>query len=260
MSSLTPKEKLKALGVSAPAVQNNPYLSVFGAIEDYGFSQFVTDVNNQSSFSEFETYLQDTIGLSAGDAEQFRKRMEQKYASFSDFQNALFGFSDEDEWINSFSWGATIAGDTTTSDGESLSGGIRVHAESGVSYDGVSVEAGTLELFGPRIETSQTGAASTKDSSFTTTNLTVSNTTPTTFETITIGADVTNNNSYDDDATAKLIEDGAVVDSKTFRVGGGSTRSISFDRRYTELVSVEVKINEAGPETVVVIPDGLAVY
>jgi len=257
MSSLTPKEKLKALGVSAPAVQNNPFLTEFGAIEDYGFSQFVTDVQGQASFAEFETYLQNTVGLSASDAEQFRKRMEQKYASFSDFQNALSGFSNEDEWINSFSWGTTIAGDTTEADGQTLGGGIRVHAEAGVSYDGVSVPAGSVEIFGSEIHTSQSGASSTKQSAFTTTNLTISDTTPDLFEEITIGADVTNNNGYNDRATAKLIEDGEVVDSKSFLVGANSTRSISFTRQYTELVSVEVRINDTPTQDVIVVPTGL---
>ena len=257
MSSLSQKEKLQALGVKAASVQNNPYLSEFEAIENYGFSQFQTDVNGQADYSEFESYLQSSIGLSSTKAVKVRSRMEQKYDDFPDFQTTLGGFSDIDEWINSFSWGTTLTGGTTGPDGQELSGGIRVHGEAGVSYDGVNVEAGTVEIFGPRIETSNTGAASAKTSSFTTTNLTISDQTPDTYEDITISADVQNDNSYSDTATVKLTEDGEVVQSKAVDLAGGAFKTVTFTRTYTDLVSVEVKVNEAGPQTVTVVPPGL---
>lgn len=257
MSSLTSKEKLKALGVSAPAVQNNPYLSEFEAIEEYGFSQFQTDVSGQASYSEFDTYLVDTIGLSSTKATQFRSRMEQKYTDFSDFQTTLSGFSNIDGWINSFSWGTTIGGDATTDDGSTVAGGIRVHNEAGVTYDGENIPAGGLELFGSEIHTSQSGASSTKASSFATTNLQASNTTPDVFEDVIYTADITNNNSFEDTASAKLTENGEVVATKTVSIGGTSTKQVAFTRRYEEVQSVDVKINEAGPVEVQVIPEEL---
>lgn len=259
MSSLTSKEKLRALGVKSPSVQNNPYLSEFEAIGDTNdYSTFVSDVNNQSSFSEFETYLTDTIGLSASKASRFRQRMEQKYATFGDFQTALSGFSSYDEWINSFSWGTTIAGDET--DGTQISAGIRIHGEDGVSYDGVSVPKGTLEAFGPRIEFSQSAPPIDATASFSTANLQIGDTLPQPYQNITISADVTNNSGYSVDHTAKLTEDGQVVETQTVEFAAGETKTLTFTRTYTDYVSVDVKVNEAGPTTVTVIPAGLEVY
>jgi hypothetical protein len=259
MSSLTQKEKLRALGVKAPTVQNNPYLSTFDAIrEEKDYSTFTSDVNGQASFAEFETYLTDTIGVGSETASRFRQRMEQKYETFGDFGTALSGFSSYDEWINSFSWGTTIAGDET--DGEQISAGIRIHGEDGLSYDGVGVPKGTLEVFGPRVELSQTPPPIDASSSFSTANLQVSETLPSPYETITISADITNDSGYGLDHTAKLTEDGQVVKSKTVSFAAGETKTVEFTRRYTDYVSVDVKVNEAGPTTVTVIPQGLQVF
>lgn len=261
MSSLTAKEKLRALGVKAPSVQNNPYLNSFESIESSKtFSQFETDVSGQSSFSEFETYLEDTIGLSADDAAQFRKKMEQKYPSFSDFQSSLSGFSSFDEWINSFSWGTTLGGDTISGGGQGggvSAAGIRIHGEDGVSKAGVNVPKGTLEIFSPRIELSSADAPIDATASFASGNLTISDTLPTTFETITISADITNNSGYSLDHTTKLTFDGNVVDTSTDNYGPSETKTISFTYTFEELRSVDVKVDGAGPTTVSVVPEGL---
>lgn len=259
MSSLTSKEKLRALGLKAASVQNNPYQDVFEQIEaakDY--STFSSDVNNQSSFSEFETYLTDTIGVGGSQAADFRRRMEQKYSTFSDFQNALSGFSSYDEWINSFSWGTTIAGDTT--DGDGATSGIRIHGEDGLSYDGIKVPKGTLEAFGPRLEFSQTAAPIDATASFSAANLTVSNTTPSPNETIQISADITNNSGYGLSHTVKYTEDGNVVKTRTLDFAANETRTVSFERTYDDYVSYDVSIDGTGPTTVTVVPDELTTY
>jgi len=256
MSSLTQVEKLRALGLKSPDSSNNPYESLFDQIEaakDY--STFSSDVNSQSSFSEFETYLTDTIGMSADDASRFRARIEQKYASFSDLQSAFSSSSSYEEWRGTFSWGTTIAGDTT--DGDGPTSGIRVHGEDGLSYNNEQVGKGTVEIFGPRVEFSETSAPIDASTDFTVANLTVSNTTPTRYETIQISADITNNSGYGTTFTAKLLEDSSVVQSQTVELDPSETQEVTFDRTYTELVSVEVQINNSATETVVVIPSGL---
>lgn len=258
MSSLTQVEKLRALGLKSPDASNNPYEGLFDQIEGAkSFSEFNTDVQGQSSFGEFETYLTDTIGMSSSDASRFRTRMEQKYADFPTFQSELSGFSSYEGWRGSFSWGTTIAGDTT--DGEGVTSGVRVHGEDGISYDNIRVPKGTVEVFGPRVEFSQTDPPIDASTDFTASNLTVSNTTPTRYETIVISADITNNSGYATTFTAKLLEDSSVVKSETISFGVNETKTVEFQRRYTELVSVEVAINDTATETVVVIPEGLIV-
>lgn len=258
MSNLSQVEKLRALGLKSPDASNNPYESLFDQIEaakDY--STFRNDVQGQSSFGEFETYLTDTIGMSSSDASRFRSRMEQKYSSFSDFQSALDNFSGFPGWRGSFSWGTTIAGDTT--DGDGPTSGVRVHGEDGISYDNEPVGKGTVEIFGPRIEFSRTSAPIDATTDFSATNLTVSDTTPYAYETITISADITNSSGYGTTFTAKLLEDGSVVKSKTLEFDPSETINVEFTRRYTDYVSVEVAINDTASETVTVIPEGLIV-
>jgi hypothetical protein len=257
MSSLTQTEKLRALGLKRPDSSTNPYSALFDEIASQkDYSTFSSDVNGQASFSEFETYLTDTIGMSSADAARFRSRMEQKYASFSDFQSALSGFSSYEEWKGSFSWGTTIGGDTT--DGDKVTSGVRIHGEDGVSYDDVAVGKGTVEVFGPRIEFSQTDAAIDASTDFAVTNLTVSDTTPQKGETINISADITNNSGYGTDFTAKLLEDSSVKKTKTVSFDPSETKTVSFSRTYSELVSVEVQINDSGTQTVSVEPEGIA--
>jgi len=257
MSSLTQVEKLRALGLKSADSSNNPYEGLFTQIENAkSYSEFTDDVQNTlSSWSEFETYLQDTIGRTATEAARFRNRMEQKYASFSDFQSALGTFSSFAGWRGSFSWGTTIAGDTT--DGEDVTSGVRVHGEDGLSYDNIPVGKGTVEIFGPRVEFSKTDAPIDASTDFAVTNLTVSNTTPQPFETIQISADVTNNSGYGTSFTAQLIEDDSVVNTQTISMDPSETRTVTFDRGYSELVSVEVQINDSGTETVVVVPSNI---
>lgn len=258
MSSLSQVEKLRALGLKSPDASNNPYENLFDQIEaEKDYSTFRNDVQGQSSFGEFETYLTDTIGMSSSDASRFRTRMEQKYTDFADFQSTLDDFSGYPGWRGSFSWGTTIAGDTT--DGDGPTSGVRVHGEDGISYDNVRVGKGTVEIFGPRVEFSQTDPPIDATTDFSATNLSVSDTTPYAYETITISADITNNSGYGTSFTAKLLEDGSVVKSKTLDFGPSETLNVEFTRRYTDYVSVEVAINDTASETVTVIPEGLIV-
>jgi len=258
MSSLTQVEKLRALGLKSPDASNNPYTGLFDEIEGQkSFSEFNTDVQGQSSFGEFETYLTDTIGMSADDASRFRTRMEQKYADFSTFQSELSGFSSFEGWRGSFSWGTTLAGDTT--DGQDITSGVRIHGEDGLSYAGVEVGKGTVEFFAPRIEFSQTDAPIDASTDFLVANLSVSNTTPTVYETVQISADITNNSGYGTSFTAKLLEDSSVIKSKTLSFDPSETKTVTFDLRKTNNVSVDVQINDSSTETVVWIPAGLAI-
>lgn len=259
MSELTQVEKLRALGLKSPDASDNPYEELFDEIEAVKseFSNFRDDVQSLSSFGEFETYLTDTIGLSSEQASRFRSRMEQKYADFATFQSDLDGFDSYEGWRGSFSWGTTLAGDTT--DGEGATSGVRIHGEDGISYANVSVPKGTVEVFGPRIELSQTDPPIDASTDFSVTNLTVSDTLPTVYETVQVSADITNNSGYGTSFTAKLLEDSSVTKSKTLSFDPSETKTVTFDLRKTESVSVDVAINDSATETVTWVPAGLQI-
>lgn len=258
MSALTAKEKLRLLGIRPATTQNNPYRSTFEAIaEAKDYSTFSSDVGGLGDYAAFETYLEDTIGISDDDAARFRNRMEQKYTSFSDFQNTLSGFSSYAEWKSTFSWGTTLGGDTITGTG-GVGAGMRIHAEDGVTYDDISVEKGTVEVFGPRVEFSERSSPIDATTSFSTANLTVSDTEPAPTFAISIEADVTNSSGFETDYTTTLFEDGEAVKSKTHTYGASETKTVSFTRTYYEFKEVDVKVNEAGPVTVTVVPESVS--
>jgi hypothetical protein len=266
MSELKQAEKLKALGIKAASAQANPYSDLFAAIADAKtWSEFQTDVGSFSSFSSFEDYLVNEIGVDATEAELFRKRLEQKYASYSDFDAAIQGYADYAEWINTFSWGETIASESTT-DGEKAAMDIRFHSEPGVTRDGLDVPAGTLELFGNRIQTAQTGAVAQDEEEpsggstklFEWSNVSVSPTTPRVGETITVSGDLTNNSSYREPFLPTLQVDGEVVKEGDFtKIGPGSTRTFTFSYFSTEVGEHAAQLNASPKVTFTIIYSGL---
>lgn len=253
MSNLTGDEKLRALGLKAASSQNNPYQSIFDKIRNAkDYSTFSSDVNGLADFSGFESYLTNTIGLSSSEASRFRQAMESKYADFSAFQTALSGFSDYDGWINSLRFGTTLAGDET--DGTGLTSGVRIHGEAGLSYDNVSVPKGTVEIFGPRIEFSETGSPVDASTSFSFGSLSVSDTSPFLGQEVTISTTVTNNSGFNTQKTVKLTENGQVVDSKTITLDDLDSQTVEFKRTYNSYTTIDVEIGSAGPTTINVQP------
>jgi len=266
-NTLKPADKLKALGLKLPESQESPLKEEFDELKKQvenlsnGFSEFQNDVNNQSSFSEFETYLTDTLGLSASEASKLRKKYESKYTDFSTFQNELSSYSSFEEWRNSFSWGDTLGGETTE-DGQATNAGIRFHGEAGITREGVQVPAGTVEIFGPEVHFSQTGATADeeedKSSLFSWSNESVDNATPVPYEDVTFSADLTNNGSYRENFVAALLVDGETVTTgDLFKIGPGNTRTVEFTYEFGEIGSYEVQISKSATIDVTVIPPQL---
>lgn len=254
--ALSGDEKLRALGLKLPSSEENPYeqdfLELRNALnEDYG--TFSTDLDGLSSFDEFESYLINDQGLSAEAASNLRQNVEQRYGDYLTFTDSVSAYDSFESWEATFNYGRTFGGDIYDAEGNQTSG-IRVHSQNGVSREGVSVPAGTVEVFGPRVEFSQTGApaASTSSPVFNVYDLYVSTTTPDPGETVAIAASVENTGGQRADFTFVLTEDGTRVDSHTVSVSPGGVKRHQFTRTYTSYVSVEVLVNDLGPETVTV--------
>lgn len=256
MADLSADEKLVALGLKTPSSQTNPYRDLFQQIRDaVSYSTFVTDVNGLADFPAFESYLQTTIGMTAAEASRFRTLVEQKYGTMTAFQTALGEASSYDEWEADFKFGETFG--MTPSDEDPTNAGIRVHSEPGVSFDGVGVPKGTVEVYGPRVEFSQTQAYDLTVPDFSYTNITVSNTEPWVNEIVDISVDVTNNNGYSMSPIIRLLEDGEVVDSTQLSFGGNETIPVTFQRSWSELVSVDLRVEASPSVTVNVTPRGI---
>jgi hypothetical protein len=265
---LKPKDKLNALGLKAPDSQENPLQSEFESLLNGidtnlsgGWLDFQNDVSNQSSFGEFETYLTDTLGLSSSDASTLRQKYQSKFGTFSDFQNAVSSYSSFEEFENSFTWGDTISGETTE-DGQNNNAGIRFHSEAGITKEGVSVPAGTVEIFGPEVHFSQTGATADEDpdksSLFSYSNMDVSDSSVLLGDTPTVSVDLTNNGSYQENFLPVLLVDGEVQqEGDLIKIGAGNTRELSFEFKTPDTGDFEVQINKSPTRTITVNYAGL---
>lgn len=256
MSHFTAEEKLVALGLRSPGTQTNPYRGLFDQLASATpYATFRTSVAGLGTFDAFETSLTDDLDFSAEDATRFRVLMEQTYETMAAFQSALADVESYAAWEATFALGTTLG--TTPEDGAPTNAGVRVHAAPGVSFEGEPVERGTVEVFGPRIEFSETVAGAVTDPAFTYTNLSVSDPTPVVGETVTISCDVTNQTAATFSPLVRLLEDGKVVDTIPTTVPGGGTVTVEFTRSWTDYVSVDLRVETSASVTVSVIPTGL---
>lgn len=258
---------LKALGLKLPNTQANPLRDLWNRIRDQKeFTTFSQDVNNLSSFADFETYLQDELGFTAEEAETFRLQMEQKYTDFADFQDSLSSFGEFEEWENSISWGETVGGNTTDEDGRIVNG-IRFHDSTGLTRDNVSVPAGSVELFGNEVHFSRTGSSRSSDdttsdtgtnSLFSWTGMSASPSSPDTGQEVTFSAEVTNNGDYQESYIASLKIDGVVEqESSLVSIGPGGSREFTFTQSFDEAGDYSAQINESSTIEITVLPPGI---
>lgn len=221
------------------------------------FSTFQSDVAGLADYDALQTYLESN-GFSTEEATAFIDKIQNSFASFSDFQTFLSGASSYEELQNKFGTLTTVATEQKTEDGEPVAG-IRVHDTAGVSFGGVSVEAGTTEIFGRRIELSQQAPARAEDGTISYANLDTDDpdNVVTVNASIEISADVTNSNSGDRRVTVALTRDGSVVQEQTVDLNGGETRNVAFTESYGDYVCYDYSIGGLSPVTVCWAPAGL---
>jgi len=267
MSDLEEEKKLIWLGLKRPQSDRSEVAGginkLLNNVEDY--STFQSDLDGVADYTEFKTYLENH-GFSSEEADTFINRIENNfedtdssgstYDEFKDYvQNEASSFA---ELKNAFDTNKTIGSDKETTEGQKVAG-VKFFDNDGYTKDGVFAPAGSTEIFGNEIHFSQTGAPTAAEENISYSNLTVSNTTPVTYETIEISADVTNSGNRRGSVYVPLIEDGSVLKRKKVQVAAGQTKTVTFERRYTQLTAVEVTIKSLDPVAVVVIPAGLQI-
>ena len=266
MSSLTQEDKLRALGLKSPDQSIELDLELFEDIKDWyeenkdGFSSFEDDANNESSFADLKQKLIDDGVLSQEQADQLFTKIENKYeGDYTAFTDDLSNYESFDEFINSFNPGSGLTGDTKDDSGDPNQG-IRFHSEDGVSRAGVAVPKGTVEIYGPRVEFSQSAPAiDNPEAAISVSNFTVSNQIPVKFEIVTYSADLTNESGYSTSFSIKLYHDDAIRSSKTVEFGVNETKTVEFTEQYNTLRSFDASIMDSGTITVSVIPAGLQI-
>jgi len=267
MSELDEDKKLIWLGLKRPESDRSEVAGginkLVNNVEDY--STFQSDLDGVADYTKFKTYLENH-GFSSNDADTFIERIKNNFededgsgSTYDEFkyyvQNEASSFA---ELKNAFNTNKFIGSDKETAEGQKVAG-VKFFDYDGYTKDGHFAPAGSTEIFGNEIHFSQTGAPTAAEEDISYSNLTVSDTTPLQYETIEISADITNSGNRRGPVYAPLIENGAVVTRKKVQVAAGQTKTVTFERRYTELQSLDISIKNLGPQLVVVIPQSLAI-
>lgn len=265
MSDLDEDKKLIWLGLKRPESDRSEVAGginkLVNNVEDY--ETFQSDLDGVSDYTEFKSYLENH-GFTSEDADTFIERIKNNfddedgdgstYDDFEDYvQNEAESFS---ELKNAFDTNKTLGSDKETAEGDKVAG-VKFFDNDGYTKDGVFAPAGSVEVFGNEIHFSQTGAPEAAEADISYSNLTISDTLPIPYERIDISADISNNGGSRGSVYAPLIEDGNVVDRQKVSVAAGDTETVTFTRYYTEYESIEVGIQDLGPQTVTVVPSGL---
>lgn len=159
--ALSSDEKLRALGLKDPTTTENLESGNFDRLrESIDYVDFRDEVSAfeglADPFDDLEAWFEDLDGFDGDQANQFRLNVEQKYQNnYHAFVESLNENESYEEWEAEFRYGTTIGGDSIGGDGDIIHG-ITFHEDAAVSQSGVRIPAGTVEIFAPRVEFSET--------------------------------------------------------------------------------------------------------
>jgi len=268
---LQAQQKLQWLGLSSAAEslsdvqeevellqQNLPDFSTFLDHLQNGYD-YNGDGTKESldSYPSFDDYLaegSDSIGFTTDEADSFIEKIKQNFSdedssgtSFDEFKEFVINETVSFESIKTgFGTSTELTSDTTTSSGQAAAG-VRFHETAGVTRNGVSVPAGTTEVYGKEVHFSQSSAPTEEEEtgSIDFKNISTSDDFPFIDETVTISVDIENTQNESADVVATFLEDGTRIDARTLRVGANSTRFISFEISYGTMQFHEYSIKNS---------------
>jgi len=259
--ALDTQEWLVWLGVKEPQTNLSEVKADIDRLKDNvgTWSDFQDLVSNSADYSELEQNLLDA-GFPSDKVDAFIDKIQDQYSSYAAFQddvvNVLTSFT---EFQSQFGNQQGLTGSRRTADGEPVAG-LRVHDESGTSFAGVSVPAGTTEIYGRRIEFSQQDASvDPSDLTYSNQSTDDSDNVVNVYQDITISADVSNPNGFGVDATVPLKAGGTVIDQENTRLGANATQTVSFTLSRSDYVCLDLAVGTLSPVTVCWVPSGLTI-
>lgn len=285
---ITAQQKLIWLGLNNRTFQQNPFQSQieelknlysFSEIQDKfendwgSFADYAGDVNaeNRSDSNGIEDYqswqkkLVDIYGDPENPQEPTDPEISDAWDPHEDaFINEYVGWPD---FENEFRTNTALTGQRQDESGEDIAG-VRVHDTTGVTKNGDTVPAGSVEVFGRQVHFSQSdearqgaGTGGTEDPNIVFRNIAVNpTTTPNIGAEITVSAEVKNDTSYTETVIAPLKENGTVTDSQTLELMGNEIQEVSFTLEKPTNQLVTVKIGDSDSITVNWVPAGIAEY
>lgn len=199
-----------------------------------------------NTYSSHKLYLED-LGFKTKEAERFNTKITQSFSNFSEYQDVVVNTANSfGDLKSAFETQSEVRGGGKDDKGRSTSG-IIFHEQDGVSKDGVSIPAGTTEIYGKEIHFSSTSAPDNTSSSDSGSlsnlnfkNISANTTTPNPGQTVEISCDVENNSSKTSEYTIPLYENSSKKTGITVQVGASGTASD------TGQVSFEVTKNKYG--------------
>lgn len=262
-------EKLVWLGIKTNAASQSVIQGEIQHLKETigDWSTFQTEVGNDTTYEEFKTTLTDA-GWTEEEAQTLIDKIKNAYTDDDSSGTTWDEFSDDvannhssyEEWSTVFDSGTGVQGDGKTDSGEPIAG-VRIHENAGISYSGVEVPGGTIEVFGQRVEFSQQDPPRGSEAKVAYSNFSTddADNTETIGNDMVFSADVTNANSWAVTATVPLTEDGEVVDSKEVRIPASGTETVSFSVTKNEYVCAEYAIGDTSTILACWTPAGIQV-
>lgn len=270
-SDLKAKQKLQWLGLSNAAKSLSNVEDEIEILrknhESYSEFQGNIDDDSMTSFENFKSYILNR-GFDSDQADAFIEKIKHAFTDEDDSGTVFDEFKgyivqEAESWSDlksAFGSSSVFTSNTQTESGTSAAG-IKFHETAGVTRNGVSVPAGTTEVFGREVHFSQAEAPEDGDShgsgNISFSNLRsdpAENETVLLSDTVTIKADVTNGKSISSRIVVSLIEDGAQIDSKQVSLSSGETRTVSFDVTYYSPHHHTYSIEDTGEITITWVP------
>lgn len=260
MSRLTEGKKLKWLGAKRDGDDESEVQAEISRLKETvgEFDQYQVFVDGSASLSDHEQRLVDEHGWPGPDAELFSQEIDNAFDGWSAYDNYINNQVDSySSMKNDFPSEVVFGGIETTSDGE-VAVGVRMHDEAGISKKGVELPAGTIELFGYRLEISQLADPDPKEEDIAYGSVQVNPSEPTTGEEFDVFCDITNNDENGVLIYPQLVVNGVVEEQQEVELDAGETKEVRFSYTQPDTTRLDVQIDDQGPVEVRVLSGDLS--
>lgn len=187
---------------------------------------FKDDATSFASFSDFETYLSNN-GSTASEATNFRNKVEQRFADFSEFDTEIL--SDDTPLQRLLAWAAQV----TEAGGPDSPTALRLWDIASIALDGTSIPEGALTLRGADVLNEIAGipdSPTDESSAVSYSGISLDSTTIQATGSTTVSATLSNTTSeFVSDLTVPLVVDGNVRTRKTLSLSPSQSVTVAFD-------------------------------
>lgn len=246
---LTEGKKLKWLGAKREGDDESEIEGEINRLERTvgEFDAYQIFVDESADLEAHEDGLVDEHDWPAPDAELFSTKIDNAFDGWEAYDNYINVQVDSYSGMkDDFPSEVVFGGIETTGDGE-LAVGIRMHDEPGVSKAGVRLPAGTIELFGQRLEISQMAEPDPEERDLEYGEVQVEPADPVVDEAFEVFCTITNNADTDVRVFPQLVVNGVVEAQDSVDIPEGETEEVRFSHVQPRITRLEVQIDGEEP-------------